>query len=210
MPFPGDSPPPASWPPVQPPSHAGPPYDGGAVAAILLLGTCFLAPVSVVCGILGIRATRGGERRGRWCAVIGVVGGILLTTAVALTIGYRGELRELLTEDIDVTAGDCVDSLYLGDDFAGFDRMSCTDDHESEVAYRGPLDSTQLSTFDAADAAEICGPLLDGVYRAAARSGDYAVSVVTSNDEPAVGDALVCLLGSDDGAPLTAPIGKGT
>ncbi|HVK29134.1 MAG TPA: hypothetical protein VM575_12390, partial [Nocardioides sp.] len=59
------------------------PYDARSVASLVLLGTLALAPVSVVLGVLGLRRTRHGARRGRWCAVLGVVGGLALTTGLA-------------------------------------------------------------------------------------------------------------------------------
>lgn len=188
------------------------PYDRSAVTSLIVLGTC-LAPIAVWFGVRGIIGTRNGERRGRWCAVVAVIGGVITT---ALMIGgiAGGERIRDLANDIDLSAGDCVDPLYDENgagDLVDFDVRPCNEPHDAEVASSGHLSLSQIADYADASAAELCAPLIDARYDAPAQSGLFAVTLVTLGDpdEPTTSDVVYCLLTSDDGAPLSWPIGKG-
>lgn len=209
----------AEIPPANPPAAAEPPFrwpppaapwDGHAVASVLVLLTCVLAPASVWLGISGVRRTAGGVRRGRGCAVAGVVGGVACTLLLVAGVLLGGTLRDSLDPTGDLAIGDCVDQLQNDeDDSLRFSARSCSSPHDAEVAYLGELTSAQVSVFSEQSAAELCTPTYDDQYRRAVRSGRFAVSLVVLGDpeDPAPGDRYLCLLMRNDFGPLRDAIG---
>lgn len=188
-----------------------PPYDGRSVTALVLLGTVVAAPVSVVLGILGIRATAGGRRRGRWCAVLAIVGGLLVVALLAGGLLLRGPLLRLSDPLDGVATGDCVDVRVLDEqDYESrvADRP-CTEPHDAEVVFRGRLDGVQASLFFQDSAAELCYQVMSERYRDEMATGSYSMSVLLVG-EPWVaedGDEFVCLAGDAGGDPLRAALG---
>ncbi|KRA29858.1 hypothetical protein ASD81_19280 [Nocardioides sp. Root614] len=190
------------------------PYDRNAVTSLVILGTCLLAPVAVWLGVRGIVGTKGGVRRGRWCAVIAVIGGLLSTSLMVAGIAGGERFRDLTSTKVDLSVGDCVDALYA-DNGAGalvdFDVRPCTAPHESEVAFRGQLKLAQVDDYERLSAADLCTALMGDRYTQPAKSGRFVVDLVTLGDpdRPTTSDTVYCLLANDDGAPLSASIGAG-
>lgn len=119
--------PPRPTPPSVPYAGAPVPYDRSAVTSLIILGTCLLAPVAVWLGVRGIVGTKGGVRRGRWCAVIAVIGGVLSTSLMVAGIAGGERFRDLAATEIDLSVGDCVDALYA-DNGAGATWWTSTSD----------------------------------------------------------------------------------
>lgn len=188
-----------------------PPYDGRSVTALLLLGTVVAAPASVVLGVLGVRATSGGRRRGRWCAVLAIVGGVLVLALLAGGLVLRGTLLQLGDPLGGVATGDCADVRLLDEeDYASrVDRRSCTGPHDAEVVFRGRLDGVQASLFFTDSAAELCHQVMSEGYRDEMATGRYSMSVLLVGEpwEAEDGDEFVCLAGDAGGDPLHARIG---
>lgn len=199
---------PYAYPHPQPPR---PPYDGRSVTALVLLGTVVAAPVSIVLGFLGLRATARGRRRGRWCAVLAIVGGVLVLALLAGGLLARGPLLRLSDPLDGVATGDCVDVTLLEEtDYESrvTDRP-CTEPHDAEVVFRGRLDGVQASLFFDDSAAELCYQVISERYRDEMATGGYSMSVLLVG-EPWVaedGDEFVCLAGDVGGDPLRASIG---
>jgi hypothetical protein len=187
------------------------PYDRGSVASALLVGTWVLAPVAFALGVRGLRRTGSGRQRGRWCAVLGIVGGLLgmagFAGAVALARWY---------DDVDALApdalerGDCVDSGFdrtgESDDPIVFVRRSCTEPHDAEVVDAGVFDSQQLADLPQLTAPQLCARTWDPALTVPAATGRYTVEVIVPQGVSELGAPYLCLIESYDGARLTAPV----
>lgn len=189
------------------------PYDATSVAALLLLGTVVAAPVSVVLGLLGIRATAGGRRRGRWCAVLAVVGGVLGPAVLGLgAVLLRTDPPEPKESFDGVTAGSCVDVQVADDDpyEAQVFTRSCTEPHDAEVVFRGRLDVFQAAELFDKSAAEVCHAVMAERYRTEMESGRFTMRVFLSGTpwSPEDGDPYVCLAGALDEDKLNQAIGR--
>lgn len=210
-PYPGD-PYPAGHGFVPPPPR--PPYDERSVAALLLLGTVIAAPVSVGLGVLGIRATRGGERRGRWCAVLAVVGGLLVPLVLGVGALLLRGTEERASDRLDgVATGDCVNVRVDDETFAAtVIGTSCTDSHDAEVLHRGELDVFQVGDFLDVPADRLCRPLISERYRTELSTRRYVLTVILVGKpwEPAEEDEFLCLAGFVGGEQMSAPIGLAT
>lgn len=188
-------------------------YDRGAVASLLLVGTLVLAPVALVLGVRGLRRTGPGRRRGRWCAVLGVVGGGLGIVAMIGGLWLGSWFRDNVRPVDDLAVGDCVSPGFDLDDLAtedvAFGSRSCSGAHLAEVAVTGTLDYSQAESFALRSGAEICANRYAEPYLSAAESARYDVLVVLDGDpdRASYGDTYACLLLRADGTSLHEPIG---
>lgn len=203
-----------AWPyaagPWGTPPTPRPPYDERSVASLLLLGTVLAAPASVWLGVRGIRATRDGERRGRWCAVLGVVGGILVILVLVGGLFLRGPVDRLLDPVGEVVAGDCVDVRVVERTFeAWVEDRPCNEPHDAEVVHRGRLDVFQAAELLDDSAAELCRPLLGERYQEEMATGRYSMRVILLGEpgEASGGEEFLCLAGDVDGGRLRSAIG---
>lgn len=188
-------------------------YDRGAVASALLVGTIVLAPVALVLGVRGLRRTGPGRSRGRWCAVLGVVGGLLGIAAMLAGVWVARWFDQNVRPVDSLAVGDCVTPGFDLDDvetdLVAFGTRSCDESHRAEVAVAGRLDASQAPSFAARSGAEICANHYAEPYLTAAESGRYDVLVVLDGDPDLAqtGDHYACLLLRADGVALTEPIG---
>lgn len=199
---------PAGWWGQPPPPR--PPYDERSVASLILLGTVLAAPVSVWLGVRGIRATKDGARRGRWCAVSGMVGGVLVILLLAGGLLLRGPAERLADPVGEVAVGDCVDVRVAAKTFeARVDGRSCTEPHDAEVVHRGRLDVFDAAEFLDHSAAELCGRAIGERYQQEMTTGRYSMRVILLGVpwEASGGEEFLCLAGAVDGGRLRGAIG---
>lgn len=186
-------------------------YDARSVAALVLLGTLALAPVSVVLGALGLRRTRHGVRRGRWCAVLGVVGGLVLTVALAAGTLLRPWVQDPVVDPLrQVHTGDCLD-VERAD--AGvrveLDERPCDGEHDAEVVFQGSFDSYLVRRFDDVWADQFCTPFAAEHLASAFLTGRYTLDVILIGDAtgPVEGQEFLCVTRRFDEGKLSHPIG---
>ncbi|QYJ04433.1 DUF4190 domain-containing protein [Nocardioides panacisoli] len=137
-------PPPGGSNPYAPaPGGASPgaPMDGVSVAALVTTVLCCTGPVAVVLGIIGIVRTKDGQRRGRWMAVVGVVGGILATAVVATAVGLGVWFGNQVVTPGNAERGQCVDVQEDGDTVIMLER-DCEDDHDAEIVHADEYDAS--------------------------------------------------------------------
>lgn len=176
-------------------------YDARAVASLLLLGTLVAAPVSIVLGVIGIRATRHGVARGRWCAVLGVVGGVALTLLLVGGLCARPWIQRELYPLSGLAEGDCADVGSSANGDVLFEERPCHERHDAEVVHRGTLDELLVRRLRHESARTVCTPLVDDRYASEFRSGDYLLSVVVigASPEPRAGQDFLCVSRPVDG-----------
>ncbi|WP_062076723.1 DUF4190 domain-containing protein [Demequina globuliformis] len=111
-------------------------YDGVSIGA-LVTGLLSMGPVAVVLGAIGLRRTAGGQRKGTWMAVTGVVLGVLacmvwtavITAAITATQAYVEPIGSELGDffDSDQAYGDDADLDALYDQCEAGDNGACNE-----------------------------------------------------------------------------------
>lgn len=171
-----------------------------AIAA-LVFGILGIIPFSVIFGIIGLKQTTDGRRKGRALAIAGLVLSLVWIAAgaaVATTI-YKRDRGTVATEDLSI--GECIKDLP--DSASRVSRatlVACDQPHIGEVFAVIPVpgDSfpgeTQLTSQD-----DACNPKLASYAPGLPDDFDYDLSFVYPTAESwADGDrSLVCILRTD-------------
>jgi len=125
---------------------AGPKNDGVSIAAFVT-GLVCCAPIGVILGIIGIRRTKDGQRKGRWAAVTGLVLGVLGILAwIGLVAGGVWIFNNAITPD-NAEVGQCV-SIEEDDGEVTMLKKDCSEKHDGEIVAVDELDSETAKTAE--------------------------------------------------------------
>lgn len=119
-------PPPGSLPAVAPPR-----IDGVSIGAFVL-GLLCCSPIALVLSIVGIVRTTGGQRKGRWASVAGLVLGVAGLIAGILAITAGGLFLNSIVEPGEAKVGQCVD-IDDEDDSILMRKAECDEPHDAEI-----------------------------------------------------------------------------
>ena len=179
------------------------PLDGIAVAAFVL-SLFGGVVVSHVLGVLGLRRTQDGHRRGREFALAGLVIATvwLLVLATAGAVG-RTTLRGRVAAT-DLKVGNCVQGSTEGE-VSRVKVVACTSPHTGQVVGNFTVDGTAFPGDEelTSQATQRCPD-----YAPAGIDAQLAIFyLVPTTGTWAEGDHVVSCLVVSDGDPLTAPLG---
>lgn len=188
--------------------------DGVSIAAFVCALTCCAGPVGVGLGIAGIVRTKGGQRRGRWAAVTGVVLGSIAT--LALVAGFVGVVlvgtKTVFEEDASV--GQCVNTGFLGTESDDLWKATCSEEHDAEIVATVVAVADMEADYEAGvPISEICAPFVDDAYADVVDDPAYRMDFATDafDEEVSDGDWLICYLERADGEKIDGPLtGGGT
>jgi hypothetical protein len=204
----------------QPPSNPyGPPgggsgfnqpvkTDGVSIASLVTSLVC-CAPVGLVLGFVGLKRTKGGQRKGRGLAITGIVLGLLgilvwVGLAIAAVAGVAW-FDSLVTLD-EAEAGQCVDIDADGDTVLMYEA-ECNEEHDAEIVGVAEVTDENLQQIES----EMAGYCVTTVISEAdlAKIGEVAgvedIKAVTEDpNDVEVGDSLICYV--EPGEKLDAPI----
>lgn len=209
-------------PPPLPPPGAPPPYgvipagpvDPVSVAALVTAALCCTGPVAIVLGIVGVVRTRGARRRGRWMAVVGLIGGVLATLVLAglAAVGLWYDDDSVTLDNAEV--GQCLDIREEGDTVFMYER-DCTEEHDGEVVHVGRYDESVDADASGPDGhlnTAICLDYISStdiatLERAGLRPEDLMV-IAEDPGNMRDGDLYTCYV--DPGRTLTEPLLSGS
>lgn len=194
------------WPTASPAPAT--PLDAVSIVALVASATCCAAPAGMALGVWGVRRTSGGQRAGRWLAVLAIVVGALGTAAAVLVQVALAAKDGPAPTAATVTTGTCLD-LERRDDDLRVATTPCGGNHDVEIVHTGAFDDSLLAAYGDGDASAFCHPLLGATHQRAARSGRYAVGVLVDAldpDVPTSRDAFACYFTGRDGARLDGPV----
>lgn len=127
-----------SYPPPPPQ-----PYEQGAypappaqaplstVAVLALITGFFCGLIGVILGILGLRDTKGGQKRGRGLAIAGIILGVLGTVAATAITLIAFVFVDKLAGSLEV--GECLSELPTEDTVITLDKVDCSEPHVGEA-----------------------------------------------------------------------------
>jgi len=177
--------------------------DGFSIAALVTGLLCCFGIPAVVLGIVGILRTRGGQRKGAWMAITGLVLGVLGSVAwVLIAIGLAGA-NWSSSDPLDLDTGECFNSDDVTDekDEVGFvEEVSCSEKHDAEVVAAWTVDSDESgAAVEETAPAEVCTDRLSDTERAKIVTSGLKLGAVADDPEDiSEGDRLVCYVYSED------------
>lgn len=203
-PYGGQNPPPPPGPYGSPAGFGAEPpkkTDGVSIASLVLSLLCCTGLIGLILGIVGLRRTKDGQRKGRGFAIAGIVFGVLSLFVVGglVTLGV-GFFKSIVTPD-NAEAGQCVD-ISDQDDTIFLREKDCSDEHDGEVVYVGKWRDVTAPpagvTTDEEAQKAVCSALLGD--KAASFPKDLRWKVAFNEDDaddPAANDPFICYVESD-------------
>lgn len=180
-----------------------PKTDGVSIAALVLSFLCCLAPIGFILGIVGIRRTKAGKRKGRGLAVAAVVIGLLVSIVTAVAGAAIFIFADSLVTPGNAKVGQCVNV----DEDAGsilLYKKECTEEHDAEIV--GIAEVTDENRDDIESSmAGYCATAIDPDDLAKlTKYLDEINALIEDPDDVSVGDTLVCYVEPSD--KLSDPI----
>lgn len=190
-----------SYPPP-PPGGAfeQPKTDGVSIAALVLSLIC-CAPVGLVLGILGVRRTKGGVRKGRGLAIAGVVLGLLgLLVWVGLgilSVAGVGFFKSIVQFD-EAKVGQCVNIDTDDNNGVLLREADCDKKHDGEIVGVAKVTSDNLDDIRSQMTSYCRTAITREDQRKLADYRDDVKAITENPDDVQVGDHLVCYIEPSD------------
>jgi hypothetical protein len=177
--------------------------DGVSIASLVLSLLC-CAPVGLILGFVGIKRTKGGQRKGRGLAITGIVLGLLGVLAwvgmgVAAVAGVAWFDSLVTPEEAEV--GQCI-NIDTDDDTVLMREAECDEEHDGEIVGVAEVTDENLEQVQS----EMSGYCLTTVIpkEDLAKLQEYItgpedIQAVTQDpNDVEVGDDLVCYIEPSD------------
>ncbi|PWN01566.1 hypothetical protein DJ010_18680 [Nocardioides silvaticus] len=179
--------------------------DGVSIASLVTSLIC-CAPVGFILGIVGLKRTKGGQRKGRGLAITGLVLGLVgLLAWVGIGIAAVAGVAwfQSIVEVDEAEAGVCVD---IDDDDSNSVLMyekECTEDHDGEIVGVAEVTDENLEQIESEMTAYCVTTVLseEEVTKITEAGLDVFADLKALTEDPndvEVGDHLVCYVESDD------------
>ncbi len=186
--------------------------DAVSITGFVLSLTCCLSVVGFVLGLIGLKRTKGNQRKGRWAAISATVIGILGTLA-AVGIGAAIFIFANSVISVDeAKVGQCANVGSEDSNSVVLTDKDCGDDHDAEITYTGAfadvegLEVAPSNPDDFTDEGSsllICTALMDPAdVETLGDAVDY--QYVTSSDDPSGDDPVLCYAERSDGEKFTS------
>lgn len=127
-----------SYPPPPPPPYEQGAYPGpvghkplSTLSLLALITGIFCGLVGVILGVLGLRDTKGGQKRGRGLAIAGIVLGVLGTVVATAIVLLSAVFVDKLAGNLEV--GECLAELPTEDTVITLDKVDCSEPHVGEA-----------------------------------------------------------------------------
>lgn len=114
------------------PDSMPPKTDGLSIAALVLSFLCCIAPIGVILGIVGLKRTKGGQRKGRGLAIAAIIVGIVMSLASAGVLGAVVFFADKVVTPGNAEVGQCVD-VNEEDGSVFLYKKDCTEKHDAEI-----------------------------------------------------------------------------
>ncbi len=201
----GGPPPPGQNPYGAQPYPGGDPYGGqpaeaktdGISIAAFVTGLLCCAPVGVVLGIIGIRRTKDGQRKGRWAAIVGLVLGALGILAwIGVVAGGVWIFNNAVTPD-NAEVGQCI-NIETDDNEVTMLKKECSEEHDGEIVAVEEVDSENKEAIEVG-MASYCQEVLsaEDLEVITADTSLELNAVIEDPSDVSNGDHLVCYVEGD-------------
>lgn len=192
-PFPGGS------------GEMSPKTDGVSIASLVTALLCITAPIGFILGIVGLRRTKGGKRKGKGFAIAGLVVGLLGTIAIGLFAGLVIFAVKASITPGEAKAGQCFESTENDNTYVLLEK-DCTESHDGEIYGAVEVTDDNVEQIKS-QLQQFCSGLVspEDLQKLTDYSPALSFEAISENpDDISVGDHLVCFVTSDK--KLTKPI----
>lgn len=173
--------------------------DGVSIASLVLSLVC-CAPVGLILGFVGLRRTKGGQRKGRGLAITGIVLGLLgllvwIGMGIAAVAGVAWFDSLVLPEEAEV--GQCIDIDEEGNEVL-LREAECSEEHDGEIVAVVEVTDENLEQIES-QMVGFCESAISEEDRT--KLADYLgdIQAVTENpNDVEVDDHLVCYIEPSD------------
>lgn len=167
---------PSGQPPGQPP-YGQPPYgqapygqtpftpeapkptDAISITGFVLAFTCFLSPIGLILGLVGLGRTKGGQRKGRWAAIAAIPLGLVFSIIGGLIgFGIFYAVQNIVTP-ANAEVGQCLEVSRDGNEY-NLIKQDCTESHDAEVIYVGVASDYEGNLSGTVDPLDVCTSLM--------------------------------------------------
>ncbi len=197
----------------QPPNPYGPPGGGSSLneppktdvvsISALVLSLLCCSPVALVLGIVGIVRTKGGRRKGRWAAIVGLVLSVIGLIGGVVLIAAGGIFLSSVVAPEDAEVGQCI-NIDTDDDTVLLREAECNEEHDGEIVGVAEVTDENLEQVESLMAGYCAEAISDEDF---AKLTDYLEDIKAVTQDPndvEVGDELVCYV--EPGDKLDEPI----
>lgn len=133
--------------------------DALSITAFVLAFTCFLSPIGLILGLVGLGRTKGGQRKGRWAAIAAIPLGLVFSVIGGLIVfGIVYAVQNVVTPS-NAEPGQCVEVSRDGDEY-NLLKQDCEDDHDAEVIYVGVASDYEGNLSGQVDPVDVCTSLM--------------------------------------------------
>ncbi|WP_323792919.1 DUF4190 domain-containing protein [Nocardioides sp.] len=190
-----------------PPAAAPTSTDAVSITAFVLSFTCFLSPVALILGIVGLSRTKNNKRKGRWAAIAAIPLGLLFSILGALVVVAGVFFAQNVITPSNAEVGQCVDVSRDGSDY-NLLKVDCVESHDAEIIYVGVASDYEGGLSGSVNPAQVCTSLMaaDDLAALEAFSDDLLINLIIRDPEDIEpDDEFLCFVELTFGS-LDAPI----
>lgn len=206
---PYDPPPYGQEPYGQGPTPAAAPTstDAVSITAFVLAFTCFLSPVALILGIVGLSRTKNQKRKGRWAAIAAIPLGLLFSILAGLIVVAGVFFAQNVITPANAEVGQCVDVSRDGSDY-NLLKQDCDASHDAEIIYVGVASDYEGGLSGSVNPAQVCTSLMPGDDLAAleAFGDDLLINLIIRDPEDIEPDDEFLCFAEPTFGSLDAPI----
>ena len=172
--------------------------DGLSIAALIVSFLCCLGFVGTILGFVGLRRTKGGQRKGRGLAIAAIVIGLIMSLASAGLIALLVFAVDQIVTPDNAKVGQCVDLGKDGNTIS-MTKADCGEEHDAEIV--GVAEVTDSNLAEIKEAMNgYCATAVDSDLLAKVMSReDLTINAVIEDPENVkVGNTLVCYAEGDN------------
>lgn len=180
-----------------------PKTDGVSIAALVLSFLCCLAPIGFILGIVGIRRTKGGKRKGRGLAIAAVVIGILVSIVTGIAAAAIFIFADSLVTPGNAKVGQCV-NVDEDDGAILLYKKECTEEHDAEIVGVAEVTDENRDEIESSMAGYCATAIDPDDFAKLSEYLDEINALIEDPDDVSVGDTLVCYV--EPSGKLSDPI----
>lgn len=174
-----------------------PKTDGVSIAALVVSFLCVCAPVGVILGFVGLKRTKGGQRKGRGLAIAAIIVGILMTLVSAALVIFAVVLADKVVTPGNAEVGQCV-NIDEEDGSVFLYKKDCNEEHDAEIVAIAEVTEENLDAIQTGMTTYCLEAIDEGDREAVTPYLADVDAVIEDPEKVSKGDTLVCYVQPDD------------